>query len=151
MAEEKQINDLVFLQKLKLWSETAVMLENVKEQEMKLRLELFGAAFPEVAQAPSKVGSFTALLPHGWKFKVEAKLNTRVDDAALPAVLTKLQEMQVPTDKLFKYTPSLYISEFKKLSPDAKKVLGDVITQSRGAPKVTLVAPTPPKPEQEPE
>lgn len=144
MAEEKQINDMVFLQKLKLWDETAKMLEAVKEQEMKLRIELFGSAFPEVAQSPSKVGSFTALLPHGWKFKIEAKLNTKVDDAALPAVLAKLQEMQVPTDKLFKYTPSLYVSEFKKLSPEAKAILGSVITQSRGAPKATLVAPPPP-------
>lgn len=151
MANEelKQITDLVFLEKLKLWHETTELLDTVKTREMALRLELFKSGFPEVAEAPSKEGTFRVLLPHGWKLEVVAKLNTKIDDVALPAVLKQLSELNVPTDGLVKYKPSIAIAAFKKLPAEAKKLMAAVITQSRGAPTVKMVPPPAPAPEPE--
>ena len=141
MSETKQIADVVYLQKLRLWTESVTLLDHAKDNEMKLRTELFVTGFPDVANSLSKSGTFALALPHGWNLKAALQLNMSIDEAALPAIKEKLRTMQVNVDELFKYKPSIIVAKYKTLTKESRDVLDVILTTKRGAVKLELVAP----------
>ena len=141
MSETNTPADPIYLQKLRLWTEAVTLLEHAKDNEIKLRTELFVTGFPDVANSLSKAGTFTIGLPHGWGLKAALQLSMSIDEAALPAIKEKLRTMQVNVDELFKYKPSVIATKYKTLTKESKDVLDVILTTKRGAVKLELVAP----------
>lgn len=130
-----------FLERLRHWSQAQGLLEQAKEAEAILRMQLFTQAFPELVYHPSQEGSFNIPLPHGWKLKTVVKLNTHLDEAALPSIIEQLLKNKVAVDDLFKYKPSIIMKAYKKLDKEAQQILSEAMSQSRGMPQMELVPP----------
>jgi hypothetical protein len=122
--------------KIGRWNELQAQLVTIKDQEMKLRREIFAACFPAPTEGTNKLE-----LPEGWTMKATYKLNRSLDEAALPAVLAELRKHKVNTEELVSYKPSLSLSAYKKLDPRWVAILDQVVTTTPGAPTLELVAP----------
>jgi hypothetical protein len=122
--------------KIGRWNELQAQLVTIKDQEMKLRREIFAAGFPAPTEGTNKLE-----LPEGWTMKATYKLNRSLDEAALPAVLAELRKHKVNTEELVSYKPSLSLSAYKKLDPRWVAILDQVVTTTPGAPTLELVAP----------
>jgi len=123
------------------WQAAVETLAQAKIEEAALRTRVFTTFFPDVANAPSKEGTFHFTLPEGWDLELNTKLYSSIDQAALPAVIEQLKEMEVETDVLFRYVPELAIRPFRKLSAEAKAVLSQAVSQSRGTPQIKVKPP----------
>jgi hypothetical protein len=122
--------------KLGEWNTLTAQLTSLKDQEAKLRKEIFDAAFPTPTE-----GTNTLDLPEGWKLKGTHKLSRSVDESALPAVLEQLRKKKVDTEPLIKYKPELSISAFRKMNPDHAHILGQALVIKPGMPSMELIAP----------
>ena len=122
--------------KIGRWNELQIQLSSIKDQEMKLRLEIFAECFPSPTE-----GSNTVDMPEGWKLKGTYKLTRSLDEAALPAALAELHKHKVSTDLLVTYKPSLSVSAFKKLDSKWQKILEQAMVTTPGAPTIELVPP----------
>lgn len=132
-----QITNENFYEKLTEWMELAKELSRVKAEEMALRKDLFDHSFPSPTE-----GTQRADLQENWKLKGEYKLNRKIDEAALPAVLDTLREVfRVDTEKLVKFKPEMSVSEYKKLPPEAIKVMDQALVVSPGTPSLTVEPP----------
>lgn len=132
-----------FLAKLKAWQTAKAQAEAATELESKLRDEVFKEGFPVEAGKQDSKGTFYEDLPNGWRLQAVTKMTAKLDEAAVPAIKTKLLEMKVIVDKLFKYKPSLVAAEYKKLSADAKDVVDTAIEEKPAKVVLSLVAPEP--------
>lgn len=122
--------------KIGRWNELQAKLASIKDEEMKLRKEIFEECFPTPVE-----GTATVDMPEGWKLKGNYKLTRSIDEAALPAVLAELRKHKVPTDTIITYKPNLSLSDYRKLDPKWQRVLEQALTVKPGAPTLELVAP----------
>lgn len=122
--------------KIGRWNELQSRLTSIKDEEMKLRTEIFEACFPNPTEGTNKVD-----MPEGWMLKGTYRLTRSLDEAALPAVITELHKHKVKTDDVVTYRPNLSLTGFKKLDAKWQKVLEQAITTKPGAPTIELVAP----------
>ena len=118
------------------WKTLNEQLASLKDQEAKLRKEIFELAFP----APVE-GANTLELPEGWKLKGTHKLNRSIDESALPAILETLRKKKVDTEPLIKYKPELSISAFRKMNPDHAHILEQALVIKPGMPSMELIPP----------
>lgn len=119
-----------YLQLLAEWQDTESELKKIKARELDLRNRLFAGAFPKPTE-----GANTHELPDGRKLKGQYKINRRVDEAALPAVLDELREHGVANaDVLVKYKPELAKREWNSLSDEAKVIFSKAIISNPGTP-----------------
>lgn len=112
-------------------------LELLKENEMKLRKEVFDLV--------SKKGEITKgtnniALPDGWALKVVAKESVSVEESVLPAVRVKMREAGI-TEDVFKFKPSLVASEFSRLTDMQKAIVNEALVTKPSAPEVKIIAP----------
>jgi len=122
--------------KIGRWNELQKQLAAVKDQELKLRTEIFAAAFP----APIE-GTNTSELPEGWELKGVYKLIRTLDEAALPAVLKELHKHKINTDALVTYKPSLNIKGYRIMDSAFRPILEQAMEIKPGAPSLELVPP----------
>lgn len=122
--------------KIGRWNELQSKLASIKDEEMKLRKEIFEECFPSPVE-----GVATIDMPEGWQLKGTYKLTRSLDEAALPAVIAELHKHKVSTDRLVTYKPNLSISEYRKLDPKWQHVLEQAMEIKPGAPTLALVAP----------
>lgn len=122
--------------KIGRWNELQAKLASIKDEEMKLRKEIFEECFPTPVE-----GTATIDMPEGWTLKGTYKLTRSIDEAALPAVLAELRKHKVSTDTIITYKPNLSLSNYRKLDPKWQRVLEQAMTVKPGAPTLELVAP----------
>lgn len=122
--------------KIGRWNELVTQLASVKDQEAKLRKEIFDACFPTPTEGTNIID-----MPEGWKLKATHKLNRSVDESALPAALEALRKKKISVDDLIRYKPELSVSAYRKLAPEHAKILEQAMTIKPGTPVMELVAP----------
>ena len=121
--------------KLEKWYEVQKNLAKVKDEEAKLRKEVFKLFFPNPIE-----GTNTTELDDGWVLKGVHKLNRKVNETALLTV-QKRKGMDEVVKNVIAYKPSLKKTEYNKL-PDAKKnVLDGALVMTPGTPSLEVVLP----------
>lgn len=120
--------------KLYDWSKLREQLAALKDREETLRRELFADFFPAAEE-----GVNDEELGEGYVLKGTYKINRKLDEAALPAILKMLPASVA--DKVIHYKPGLVLAEYRKLKPVHKKILDEVVTASPGLPTLEIVAP----------
>jgi hypothetical protein len=128
--------------KLQEWHQAVLAAQEAKkvvEAEQSLRKEVMALFFPEPVEGTNKFE-----LEAGWSLKATHKIERKVDEAALPAVLQQLREMGVNPDTLIRTKPDLDTKAYKSLvqiNPDAAHVFEQALTIKPGSPTVELVPP----------
>lgn len=128
--------------KLQEWYQAVLAAQEAKkvvEAEQSLRKEVMALFFPEPVEGTNKFD-----LEAGWSLKATHKIERKVDEAALPAVLQQLREMGVNPDTLIRTKPDLDTKAYKSLvqiNPDAAHVFEQALTIKPGSPTVELVPP----------
>ena len=122
--------------KIGRWTQLSQQLAAIKDEEMKLRKELFEECFPSPTE-----GTATVDMPEGWKLKGTYKLTRSLDEAALPAVIAELHKHKVSTDQLITYKPNLSLSAYRKMDDKWRKVLEQAMEIKPGGPALELGAP----------
>lgn len=128
--------------KLQEWHQAVLAAQEAKkvvEAEQSLRKEVMALFFPEPVEGTNKFD-----LEAGWSLKATHKIERKVDEAALPAVLQQLREMGVNPDTLIRTKPDLDTKAYKSLvqiNPDAAHVFEQALTIKPGSPTVELVPP----------
>lgn len=128
--------------KLQEWHQAVLAAQEAKkvvEAEQALRKEVMALFFPEPVEGTNKFE-----LEAGWSLKATHKIERKVDEAALPAVLHQLREMGVNPDPLIRTKPDLDPKAYKSLvqiNPDAAHVFEQALTIKPGSPTVELVPP----------
>lgn len=128
--------------KLQEWYQAVLAAQEAKkvvEAEQSLRKEVMALFFPEPVEGTNKFE-----LEAGWSLKATHKIERKVDEAALPAVLQQLREMGVNPDTLIRTKPDLDTKAYKSLvqiNPDAAHVFEQALTIKPGSPTVELVPP----------
>lgn len=128
--------------KLQEWHQAVLAAQEAKkvvEAEQALRKEVMALFFPEPVEGTNKFD-----LEAGWSLKATHKIERKVDEAALPAVLQQLREMGVNPDPLIRTKPDLDTKAYKSLvqiNPDAAHVFEQALTIKPGSPTVELVPP----------
>lgn len=128
--------------KLQEWHQAVLAAQEAKkvvEAEQALRKEVMALFFPEPVEGTNKFE-----LEAGWSLKATHKIERKVDEAALPAVLQQLREMGVNPDPLIRTKPDLDTKAYKSLvqiNPDAAHVFEQALTIKPGSPTVELVPP----------
>lgn len=128
--------------KLQEWHQAVLAAQEAKklvEAEQALRKEVMALFFPEPVEGTNKFD-----LEAGWSLKATHKIERKVDEAALPAVLQQLREMGVNPDPLIRTKPDLDTKAYTSLvqiNPDAAHVFEQALTIKPGSPTVELVPP----------
>lgn len=128
--------------KLQEWHQAVLAAQEAKkvvETEQALRKEVMALFFPEPVEGTNKFD-----LEVGWSLKATHKIERKVDEAALPAVLQQLREMGVNPDPLIRTKPDLDTKAYKALvqiNPDAAHVFEQALTIKPGSPTVELIPP----------
>ena len=128
--------------KLQEWHQAVLAAQEAKkvvEAEQALRKEVMALFFPEPVEGTNKFE-----LEAGRSLKATNKIERKVDEAALPAVLQLLREMGVNPDPLIRTKPDLDTKAYKSLvqiNPDAAHVFEQALTIKPGSPTVELVPP----------
>lgn len=128
--------------KLQEWHQAVLAAQEAKkvvEAEQALRKEVMALFFPEPVEGTNKFE-----LEAGWSLTATHKIERKVDEAALPAVLQQLREMGVNPDPLIRTKPDLDTKAYKSLvqiNPDAAHVFEQALTIKPGSPTVELVPP----------
>lgn len=128
--------------KLQEWHQAVLAAQEAKkvvEAEQALRKEVMALFFPEPVEGTNRFE-----LEAGWSLKAAHKIERKVDEAALPAVLQQLREMGVNPDPLIRTKPDLDTKAYKSLvqiNPDAAHVFEQALTIKPGSPTVELVPP----------
>jgi len=119
------------------WNHAQNELKAYRELEMDLRKQIVSSLF----DASKDEGTDYIELGNGYRLKVVKKLdwklkndNNQVDDA-----LEKLDEGTAAM--LVKWTPTLSVSNFKKLSPELQNVFENCLEVKPAAPSLEIVAP----------
>ena len=128
--------------KLQEWHQAVLAAQEAKkvvEAEQALRKEVMALFFPEPVEGTNKFE-----LEAGWSLKATHKIERKVDESALPAVLQQLREMGINPDPLIRTKPDLDTKAYKSLAqinPDAAHVFEQALTIKPGSPTVELVPP----------
>lgn len=132
------------LEKMRVWNDAVAQVENIAKPliatEMALRKELFAMAFPS-----PKEGTNDLALPNGWKAKAVYKLDRKLDEAALPAVMDALRKLDVIAESLVRYKPELDTKAYKALSDANQAIFNQCLTIKPASPSLELIQPKEPK------
>lgn len=123
-------NDLLVL--LRDWETYAEQLTRLKAIEMEKRKLLFGRVFTHTK------GSQTTEVAPNIFLKGDAKETVSVKEELIPAVLEALRKEGVSCTELFRYKPSLSMTEYNKLSDRHKTFVDYCCVRSEGAPSLTV-------------
>lgn len=130
------IDDPEKLARLTAWTEAQKAATYWKDEEMRLRKEIFEDAFPSPLEGVNRVD-----LPGGWKLKGTYKLTRKVDEAALPSILDRLREKNVSPDRLIKWKPELSTGEYKKLPGEVMAIVDEILEIKPATPSIEFEAP----------
>ena len=128
-------------EKLQQWNQAKTNLAYFKDEEMTLRKEC--ALFALKEYRPESFRE-TIEIGNGYKLKAENVLNYTLDSTErVEQVCEELTNagMSEIASKVFKWKPTLSVSAYNDLSPEAKAIVDQVVSCSIGSPKLEIVAP----------
>ncbi len=125
---------------LKQWAEQkdklATICEPIVAEEMRLRKLVFALAFPTPVEGTNDLD-----LPNGWKIKGTYKLDRKLDEAALPAVLETLRQQGVVADSLIRRKPEIDTKAYRALSDANRLIFEQAMTIKPASPTLELNPP----------
>lgn len=133
---QKPFEDMTRDEQLLAWKDAKRTLDAAKEAEMTMRKAIVEAHFDA-----TKVGTQNIELGQGWKVKAVVKQNYKLDSDAekVEDVLDTLEDWQA--ERLVKWSPTLSVSEYKKLSDEDRAAIDKVLTIDFASPTLELIAP----------
>jgi len=128
------------------WEKAKAALEVAKEVEMTLRNEVVAAFWPNGADE----GTTRVPLANGYSLKYVRKINHTLGDneeveKALADIAALGPEGKFIAKRLVGWTPKLYLTEYRQLDGQYKKIIDKVITTKDAAPSLEIVEPKAPK------
>ena len=128
--------ELTFKKKLARWHVVKAEAAAAASEEVTLRKELFGEAFPNPIEG-SKENKCE--LGDGYILQGDYKINRRVDESALPTVREKLSHDVF--DKVIKFKASLNKAGFNSLTAEQKAIFADAVIETPGTPALEIKQP----------
>lgn len=125
------------MQKIERWYQVSEQLGKLKIEELALRKEIFGEAFPNPTEG-SKENKMD--LAAGWILQGDHKINRKVDEAVV-ATLQADDNTRALIDRCFEWKPKLKLAAFKALDSDELNLLADAVTETPGTPSLKVVLP----------
>jgi hypothetical protein len=128
--------------KLQEWHEAlqaAAAAKPLVEKEQALRKEVSAMFFPDPVE-----GVNTIELPSGWKLKLTHKIDRKIDETVLQAVLTELRSKGINFDTVVNMKPELATKTYKAMmisNKEAVKVFDTCLTIKPASPTMELVEP----------
>ena len=132
--------------KILAWEAAVKALAAAKDAEAALRKEVLAEAFAFDPEA-LREGTENFELGNGYKLKAVFKIsrNLNNENEAVDKVLSKIEktgpEGAFIAERLVKWKPELYVSEYRKLPEKFKKLFDEVVTSKEAMPSLELVAP----------
>lgn len=124
------------MKKVERWYTLSEKLAEIKAEELALRKEIFGEAFPAPIEG-SKENKMP--LAQGWILQGDHKINRKVDEAVVRTLHTGNTAPLI--DRCFNFKPSLILKEFKALEDSDLNLLADAVTETPGTPGLKVVLP----------
>lgn len=127
------------------WKNAKGVLDAAKDKEMSLRKVIVEES--GLFDANSGQGTENYELGNGWKLKAVKKLNYSVDNTDNKAygILAAISELDPVSahlaQKVLSFTPSLRLTEYRELGPQAKALLDTIITTKPASPTLELIPP----------
>ncbi len=122
------------IKKLAAWHDLKARAAELGAQEVALRKELFGEAFPQ----PEEGSKYNKLdLPDGYMLQGDYKINRKIDEAALGEVQKQMD--QVMFNRAICFKPKLNKAGFKDIPEDQRTILSAAIIATPGTPSLEVV------------
>lgn len=121
--------------KLEQWRLATLELARIKEQEMKLRKELFAEGFPLTDEGANALD-----LQDGWVLKATVPYTRTLDQTKVAELLKDLKKMKAPPT-LIKTKYELSVGDYKKLDDAIRAAVDKVLTTKPGTPSMELIPP----------
>ena len=133
---QKPFDEMTRDEKIMAWNEAKRTLDAAKAAEMEMRKSIVAAEFDT-----SKVGTQNVELGNGWKLKAVVKESYKLDSDVekVEDMLDGLEDWQA--ERLVKWSPTLSVSEYKKLDDEDRAKVDKVLTIAPSSPTLELVAP----------
>lgn len=127
------------IEKVKKWQKAVKALAKAKAEEIELRNELINEVFPE-----RTLGTNYRDINDAERLQAVFSLTYRLDpedvtQKALDKIIARTPEGKFITDRLVKWDPCLYTSEYKLLRPEDKKIIDEVLTVTEAQPTLKVV------------
>lgn len=129
---------------LAAWTKAVALADEAKkviEAEMDLRKQVFASFYPGTPEE----GVNTLTLSGGWLLKGTHKLDRKVDEAGLSAVLMQLTAMGVAPEAIIKWWPQVRLSGYRRLTDEQRAVFDTALVIKPQAPGLVLLPPKPAK------
>src|SRR5215469_68891 len=131
------------------WYEASQKLAVIKEMEAEALDKLFAHFYKPDDPKRAVAGTEKFGMPGGWTLEIERRINWKIDEAALPAVLQTISELKAdpetgeePTvDACIKYKPNFSESGYRALRDDVRLILNQALESKPGQPAIQLNKP----------
>jgi hypothetical protein len=111
-------------------------MEPLVEQEMQLRRLVAATFWPT-----PKEGMNDFDLPLGFKVKYTHKLERKIDQPALPAVLEAMQKHMYSTTDLIRSVPEVNLKVYRELPEPARLIFDQALIIRNASPMLEIIAP----------
>lgn len=119
------------------WQQIKQQLAAIQEQELKLRLQVIEAYFPD----RDDEGTHTLKLEEGWKLQCVTRVNRKLENAKGETSAIVRQLPPEMAEKAVAWKPELKMRGYRDLPPEYRVLLDSVVTSTPGTPSLNLVAP----------
>lgn len=126
----------LFFEKLYRWYSMTADLAKLKTEEILLRKEIFGEAFPVPVEGTSYFD-----LPDGYRLQARYDLDRKIDAAMLVHMRDALANIGVAIDPLLNWKVELKTANYKLLADEARTLFDNIITTSPSTPQLKIIAP----------
>lgn len=123
------------------WRSLTEWLDKGKARELELRNKLCAV----VSKEQLTEGVNTVRTADGWEFKIDHKVNRKLDETALDAVMCELPEDSPyrQLGVLITYKPALVLGGFRTMPEDQKMIFAQALTETDGTPSLDVRLCTP--------
>jgi hypothetical protein len=132
------------------WYSTASKLAALTDQEAAMRQEIYDFLYPSDDPRRSEAQTEHFQMPGGWVLKIETRINTTIDRAALDVAKKLILELEadedgvIPSlDGVITYSPKLSESGYRDAHPKVREILAEnqVLQSAPGKPGIKLELP----------
>lgn len=106
------------------WQEATKLSDYWQQREKELRVQIFNLAFANPEPGTNKVR-----ISHGMALIGDYRMNYRIDRPLLEEA-RKDRNDRLVLDRVISYRPEVRPGEFRKLSPEEHKTVGQIITET---------------------
>lgn len=121
---------------LERWYVVAKQMEDLKEEEMKLRKKIFNTYFPTPHEGVNSVP-----MTDGYVLKGTYKIDRKVVEELFVLHAEEFKKAKLPVKDLVLFKPSLSVSEYRLLDEKQRKMFDKALDIKPGAPTLEVVRP----------